>query len=497
MSIMDATQHAVALAISALAIYALLVVIGRYLKRVHNVRFGLLFHLFALSVAVYVPTEVLGITHPLRRELLALTILLCTTTGIAILRRFVWDRLFRARPRNDVPRMLREVISLLIMVGAVLAVLTFVYDTEVPGLLAGSGIIAVILGLAMQDLLGNVFAGFALHFEKPFRVGDWLEFEGRFAEVMEINWRATRLRTNDHIYLDVPNRYLARSPISNLHYPDPQHAMRLTVSIDYDAPPSKVKDTLLHATVSAQSVLADPAPKVFLKDFSDTAIDYEIKFWFNDQAKYNQVLDAIRTNIWYELRREGIRMPVGLRTVKIERQTSSSMTDRAAAAREAISNQPLFQSLDEHELDTLLGGAQAMWYGRGEKIIQQDDAGDSMFILAHGEASVLVDSGQGAKQTATLRAGACFGEMSLLTGERRAATVVARQDCEVLEIGKATLAGILRHNSELMQHLSRILAARQIQNESVLEKAEAAVAPEQEDAYRRNFLSKLQSFFQL
>lgn len=498
MNDMNTMQQLLALSVSTLLLYALLILVGRHLKRVRNVRFGLLFQLFALCVAIYVPTEVMEITHPLRRELLAATILLGTVAGIDLLRRFVWERLFRERPRNDVPRMLREVISLLIMVLAALGVLAFVYDTQVPGLLAGSGIVAVILGLAMQDLLGNVLAGFALHFEKPFRVGDWLEFEGRFAEVMEINWRATRLRTNDHLYLDVPNRYLARRPISNLHYPSPRHAMRLTVNIEYDAPPSKVKDTLLHATASAAGVLADPAPKIFMKDFGDTAIEYEIKFWIDDQAKYNQILDAIRTNVWYELRRENIRMPVGLRTVEIKRSPRGGTVDRVTAARDALSRQPLFKTLDEFELDTLLGEATAMWYGRGEKMIRQDEDGESMFVLVHGEASVLVDGGHGPKQTATLRSGACFGEMSLLTGEQRAATIVAREDCEVLEIGKATLRGILKHNTELMQYLSNTLATRQLENEKVMENAEnAAVPQERETEYRQNFLKKLQTFFQL
>ena len=491
------TQPTLTLAISIPLLYVLLIIAGRYLKRTHNVRFGALFQLFALCVAVYLPTALMGIMYPLRRELLAVTILLGTLSGIAVLRRFVWERMFRERPRNDVPRMLREMISLLIVVAAVLVVLTFVYEIKVPGLLAGSGIIAVILGLAMQDLLGNLFAGCALHFEKPFRVGDWLEFEGRFAEVMEINWRATRLRTNDHIYLDVPNRHLAREPISNMHYPDARHAMRLSLNIEDNAPPSKVKDTLLHAASNAPGVLAEPPPKVFFKNFGDASVEYEIKFWIDDQAAYNQITDAIRSNIWYELRREGIRMAVG-RSVQIVRPAGRGPADRMAVAREALSQQPLFLDLDGHELDTLIAGARAMWYGRGERLISQGEKGDSMFVLIHGEARVAVDRGQGPKQVATLRAGECFGEMSLLTGESRAATVTARQDCEVLEIHKPALGGILKHNPTLMQRLSAILATRQLENEKVLGRAAAdAVPAERESEYRQAFLKRLQAFFQL
>ena len=166
---------------------------------------------------------------------------------------------------------------------------------RIPGLVAGSGIVAVILGLALQDTLGNIFAGFALHFGKPFKPGDWLMIDQRHAEVMEINWRSTRLRTNDNTYFDIPNNQINKQVIINLSYPDRAHAMRLSIRVDGQTAPSEVKDALLHAARQAPGVLGHPAPKVFLSALGDSALTYDIKFWLEDHALRTSPTPSVRT----------------------------------------------------------------------------------------------------------------------------------------------------------------------------------------------------------
>jgi small-conductance mechanosensitive channel len=127
----------------------------------------------------------------------------------------------------------------------------------------------------MQDLLGNVIAGIALEFGKPFKTGDWLAIDGLHAEVIEVNWRSTRLRTTDDIHLDIPNKTIAGSKITNFSYPTRQHALRLTVGFDYNVPPNFAKDVLARAAGEAKGVLATPPPHVFLKDFGESSIIYD------------------------------------------------------------------------------------------------------------------------------------------------------------------------------------------------------------------------------
>ncbi len=138
---------------------------------------------------------------------------------------------------------------------------------------------------------------------------------------MEINWADTRLRTNDAVSIEIPNNKIVEGTIINLSFPTSLHAMRLTVGADYNVPPNRVKDALLRAASHAEGIVQDPAPKAFLKDFGDSAIVYEIKFWMTSHATYNDLCDAIRTNIWYEFKRQKINIPFPIRTLQVERKS--------------------------------------------------------------------------------------------------------------------------------------------------------------------------------
>ncbi len=479
-------------------IYFAVVFIGRRLKRRDGVRLGLMYQLFAITLAFYLPVAVMDMDYPYRVELGAAVVLLGAIFLNALIKRYVFELHYQERRHASVPKFLGEVIALLVVLVAIILVLAFGYNVRIPGLLTGSGIAAVIIGLAMQDLLGNIIAGFAIHFGKPFRVGDWLIIDNKHAEVAEVNWRSTRLRTNDDVYLDIPNREIARLTIVNLHYPTRRHAVRISVNLDYVVPPTRVKDILVHATANAIGVLGEPRIKAFLKNFGDAAVEYEIKFWIEDHSTYNDVCDAVRTNIWYGLKRHGIKMSFPTQTVQIERPARSHEQEMQSNARSILRQQPLFQCLDDSQLDALLPRGRLEHFGRGEKLIQQGDIGESMFILVNGEANVVVERDGESTRVAVLRAGDCFGETSLLTGEKRSATVVAQTDCEVVEIGKPVLANSLRQKPELLNKLSELLARRQLETEGILaENTSRKNIAARQTEYATTFLDKLKAFFEL
>src|SRR5207248_8906636 len=184
----------------------------------------------------------------------AALVLLSPALIVAFINHYLWDLYFEKKRQTPVPHILRDMLAFLVFLVALLLVLSFGYhaETQLKGLLAGSGIIAIILGLAGQNLLGAIIAGIQLQISKPYRVGDWLQVNERFAEVMEINWRSTRLRTNDGIYLDIPNNEIVKQTIVNLHYPTQIHAMHIRVGVDYKVPPSRVKEALMRATKTAE-----------------------------------------------------------------------------------------------------------------------------------------------------------------------------------------------------------------------------------------------------
>jgi small-conductance mechanosensitive channel/CRP-like cAMP-binding protein len=475
-----------------------MVLAGRRLKRHHGVRLGWLYHLFSLSLAVYLPALLLNLNWPFLRHLGAAVIILGAGVLMALVDRYLWDLYFQQRHGVKVPKLLTEVVRFMILITAIFLVLQVGYDQSIKGLLIAPGIAAVLLGLAAQDLVGNILAGVALQIGNPFQHGDWLLVDNRYAEVTEINWRATRLRTVDDISIEIPHRELARQTIINLNRPQQRHAMRIPITLDYAAPPNRVKGVLLHAMANAKGVFPEPKPQVFLKNFGDSGIEYELRFWLEDYERYYEVCDAIRSNMWYGLRRHGIRIPYPTRTVQLERPARDKQLEVQTAARIILRQQPLFRCLSDEQLDVLLPRGRIVHFGRDEKLIQQGDSGDSMFILVDGEATVVVERHGGPRPVAFLRPGDCFGEMSLLTGEQRSATVIAQTDCEVVEIGKEVLARSLKQNPELLARLSELLARRQMETEGVLAaEKQRGLGEAQQTQYAASFLDKLRTFFEL
>jgi CRP-like cAMP-binding protein len=274
--------------------------------------------------------------------------------------------------------------------------------------------------------------------------------------------------------------------------------MRVSVNVDSAAPPTRVKDVLIHAASNAKGVSAATPPVVYLKNFGEYAIEYEIKFFMESHEFYYEVCDAIRTNVWYSLHRHGIKIPFPVRTVQLERPARNKEQEIQSTARIMLRQQPLFKSLTDDQLDALLPRGRVIHFGRGEKIIEQGADGDSMFILVEGEANVVLERGGSAVHVASLRSGDCFGEMSLLTGERRSATILAHADCEVVEIGKAILARSLKENPDLLSKLSALLAKRQMETEGIVAaNTKASVVEATRIEYANTFMHKLRAFFEL
>src|SRR4051794_38124681 len=345
------TERAVETVLIFIATYFVSLTVGRLLKRRAGVPLGVLFQLFCLTLAFYAALWFYGVKADWRNHVGAALFLLSTAFVVALLDRYFWDAYWEKKRRATIPHFLRQVVALFIYLVALLLVLSVGYHAEgqLKGLLAGSGIAAIIIGFATQDLFGGIISGIALQISKPYKVGDWLHIQERYAEVMEINWRSTRLRTNDGIYLDIPNYQIARNTIVNLHYPTEIHAMRLRVGVDYDVPPNRVKDALHRAAETAEGVVPEPPVKFFVMDFADSAVIYEIKFSMGNHRAYNDVCDAIRTNIWYEFRRQQITIPFPIRTLQIQRGSKRTGNPQAEA-RAILRGEPLFDCMSDTQL---------------------------------------------------------------------------------------------------------------------------------------------------
>src|SRR3989454_1010643 len=295
-------------AVVFIATFFVAVGIGRFLKHRAGVRLGLLFRLFCLILAFYAAIAVYGVHAPWRDHVGTAAILLSTALFVALINRYVWDFYFEKKRQTPIPNFLREVVGGVIFLIVLLFILSYGYHAEaqLKGLLAGSGVVAIVVGFAGQNLFAGIIGGISIQINRPYKVGDWLKVGDTYAEVREINWRSTRLCTNDDIYLDIPNNEMVSHQIVNLHYPTEVHAMRIRVGVEYKNPPNRVKDALRRAAQSANNVLANPPVKVFLVDFAESAVVYEIKFYMGNHSRINETNDSVRTNVWHELKRQGI-----------------------------------------------------------------------------------------------------------------------------------------------------------------------------------------------
>ncbi len=358
-------------------------------------------------------------------------------------------------------------------------------------LLTTSAVGAVVVGFALQDTLGNLFAGLAIQIEKPFRVGHWIQVSGRDGEVQEITWRATKLRTKDGEFLVVPNSIVSKEPVLNYSEPTIANSVSVDVGASYLTPPNEVKTAILEAIANAPLAIRAPEPKVLVHGFGDSAINYTAYFWVNDYGFEREARDQVRTNIWYEFRRRNIEIPWPIQ-IQYERDEEPVWSDRhVAAAADSLSQIDLFAPLTRESRHALAKASRHHLFAAGESIVKQDADGDSMFVVLRGRVRVALEPSD--QEVAIIPAGGFFGEMSMLTGDPRTATVKAIDDATVLEISAVEFRTLAIANPTLLDHVTSIIGTRRTGLDEARASVNAVATPE----VKRNLLARMRRFLTL
>lgn len=385
------------------------------------------------------------------------------------------------RPNDRFPGIVQDaaVIALFMAVGTMLLR---------EQLLTTSAVGAVVLGFALQDTLGNLFAGLAIQIEKPFRVGHWIQVGDREGQVHEITWRATKLRTKAGQFLIVPNSVIAKDPVLNFSEPTVPTRVEVEVGASYSTPPNEVKRAVLEAIANAPLAMRTPEPQVVVKAFGGSSIDYLALFWIEDYASDRLARDQVRTNIWYTFRRYNIEIPWPIQ-IQYERDEEPVRTEaHVVAAADRLGSIDLFATQTVDARHRLATAAKHHLFAAGEAMVRQDDEGDSMFVILSGRARVTLEpSGQ---EVAITPAGGFFGEMSMLTGDRRTATVRALDDTRALEISAADFRELAIADPALLDHISSIVSARRTGLDEARATAAAVAVPEA----KQTFLARMRKF---
>ncbi|HUR33314.1 MAG TPA: mechanosensitive ion channel family protein [Vicinamibacterales bacterium] len=324
-------------------------------------------------------------------------------------------------------------------------------------ILAATAVSAVVLGLALQDTLGNFFAGLAIQIEKPFSVGHWVSIRGADGMVSEITWRATKMRTKAGNFVIVPNSVLSKDTIVNYSEPTLDTRLELELGVSYDVAPNRVKSTILHAIKDQPLISGVVAPEVLIVNFNDSSITYRIRVWTTDFGADDRLRDRIRSAVYYAFRRSDIVIPYPIRTV-IMKEAAAFGPD-AAATEVALRKVSIFASLPDEQRAQIAAASHRGLYAAGEAIVRQGEPGGSMFVVLSGEAAVLLEPAD--REVARIPAGGFFGEMSLLTGASRNATVRTTVDSEMLEITADGFRQFVLANPAAVEQMGVAVANRQ------------------------------------
>jgi small-conductance mechanosensitive channel/CRP-like cAMP-binding protein len=356
-------------------------------------------------------------------------------------------------------------------------------------IVATTAVGAVVIGFALQDTLGNLFAGLAIQVEKPFRVGHWVTIGGKDGLVSEITWRATKIRTKAGNFVVVPNSVLSRDTITNYSEPTRETRLEVQVGAGYDVPPNEVKSVIAGALEGEPLIMAEHPPEVLLSDFADSWMTYRVRVWTTDFAADERVRDRVRSRIYYAFRRHGIAFPYPAQ-VRMEspRHAEAATSDHLTA----LDDVEILAALSAVQREQLAAMSRLLLHGAGETIAREGEPGASMFVMRRGEAVVTVAGAEG--EVARLRNGAFFGEMSLLTGDRRSATVTAVTDCELLEIGVDAFRRVVLSDAASVERVAAAVGNRRAELERHrATRAAAAAEPET----TQTFLERVRRFLSL
>lgn len=400
------------------------------------------------------------------------------------------SRMFR-RP-FPIPDLLLSIIRGVLVIAALLAVLHLYFEINIAPLLGASALVTAVVGFALQGVLGNLLAGMSLHLVRSVVPGDWVAIGDLEGEVIQTNWRETRLRTIAGHTMVVPNSTISAATIHNMSRPTPLRRHKIPVGASYSDAPGDVIAALIDSAKAVPEVLRDPAPSAYLVEYKDFGINYALRFWTNRYHDRTSVEGDVMRMIWYQFKRHGIEIPFPMSdkilndVVEVIDHRRRQLPDDAEAKRTVsdLMQSDFFAKLlvDEkgapllrpEQLTGIAASLKRIRFTRGETVFRQGEAGESCYVVVWGKARGRVEYKDASQANEfDLGPGALFGEMSLVTGLPRTATVLVNEEVELLEISKDTFTALLGMRDDIPQILAKLVAERAEHNKAMLEKLQS------------------------
>jgi small-conductance mechanosensitive channel/CRP-like cAMP-binding protein len=420
-----------------------------------------------------------------------------------------WDRWIPQRGGVRVPRLLRQVVALVVLILAVGALLNQVWQVSVVPVVAATGAVGIVAGLALRNVLSDFFSGIALNMERPFGLDDFVLLHVRARRepvagfVREVNWRSTTVLTPEDNLISVPNSEVARATVENLSFPSPVYELELEIVLDWMLDLTAVEAVLSAAMMDAWASGAtsgDKPPKFRIRRLDAAGVAYKIVYLIDPRKKpKGPARHTLLTALHRHLRFAGLRpvqapdllhgqVPAPQRLLDHARQE-----DRLAGLEQIT----LLTTLTETERVALAAALTVRRVAEHETVVREGDTGDTMYFVLAGvlEACVALPEGSAAEvRRNTLAPGAFFGEMSLLTGAPRSATIRALCDSVLYEVPRAVIAQLLDVRPALADGLSKAVAQHQLRGASTADGPTSA-APQRPGNLAEQMAARIRAFF--
>jgi small-conductance mechanosensitive channel/CRP-like cAMP-binding protein len=374
---------------------------------------------------------------------------------------------FKRQPRET--RFLQDLCAGLIYVAAVLAIIAYVFNRPVSGLLAASGVIAIVAGLALQNTLGDVFSGVVLNLAKPYHPGDWIIVDGGLqGRVIETNWRATQIITDSNDLALIPNSLIAKAKIVNASKPTSVHGLTIVVRLDPAIAPSRGYAVLEMALLNCNRILRTPAPTVAVRMIDAAALECEMQFFVSTIGEGPEAQTEIFDLVFRHCASANIRLapPQGNSFILPLRDTQRNAVDMPSRLLRHLS---IFASLSDDERAALEPKMKRRSYKAGDVVIQKGTIAPALFILSSGVLVAFASRGAEEKEVKRLAPGEFFGQGGVLTGAAIIFDIRALSKAVVYEIAKDDLAPLLKERPAIATELGQILARLQAADKARLE----------------------------
>jgi len=381
---------------------------------------------------------------------------------VRFLASFVLKTAYRTSKQPEASSLIKTVSSIVIYIVAFFIVFQTQYpDVPLTPLFTGSTILGIVVGLALQETLGNLFAGIAMQADQPFQVGDVIAIGTSGTGVVEsISWRGVKIRTFQNKILVISNAVLGKeiievAPKRNLN------ARVVFFSTEFTESPTKVIQAVREAVRQVENVTNKIRPVVRIRQLAESGMEWEVKYWLEDYTKHNDTDALIRERIWYLFKREKITFSSPTITVYRDSKPPEIAQEIVVnTIAEHLNGVSIFAPLSEEETGQLANASKSRVYAPGEAIVRQGNEGNSMFVILRGAVKVQIPENGYQRTIGKLGKNDFFGEMSLLTGEPRSATVLAEEETEVLQIKKEAVKPIFENNPELVDTIVELIQER-------------------------------------